>query len=115
MRITDLSSIINNMDASPELPVTVNVKYGEDNTHELVEIDNFRQYSDMFVLNVSAMGGMLRKIRDFRQWLIDEEERRMRVPDKETLERDDDEAVEMPELMAARYHLEDMFPFLKKK
>lgn len=115
MRITDLSSIINNVDASTELPVTVNVKYGEDNTHELVEIDSFRQYSDMFVLNVSAMGGMLRKIREFRQWLIDEEERRLMVPDKETPERDDDEAVEMPELMAARYHLEEIFPFLKKK
>lgn len=115
MKITDLNSIINNMDASPGLPVTVNVKYGEDNTHELVEIDSFRQYSDMFVLNVSAMGGMLRKIREFRQWLIDEEERRLRVPDKETPERDDDEAVEMPELMAARYHLEEIFPYLKKK
>lgn len=80
MKITDLNSIINNMDASP-----------------------------------AAMGGMLQKIRDFRQWLIDEEERRMRVPDKETSERDDDEAVKMPELMAARYHLEEIFPFLKKK
>lgn len=115
MRITDLNSIINNVDASPGLPVTVNVKYGEDNTHELVEIDSFRQYSDMFVLNVSAMGGMLHKIREFRQWLIDEEERRMRVPDKETSELNDDEAVKMPELMAARYHLEEIFPFLKKK
>ena len=115
MKIKDLNSIINNMDASPGLPVTVNVKYGEDNTHELVEIDSFRQYSDMFVLNVSAMGGMLRKIRDFRQWLIDEEERRTELPDKKPSERDDDEAVEMPKLMAARYHLEDMFPFLKKK
>ena len=63
MKIKDLNSIINNIDASPGLPVTVNVKYGEDNTHELVEIDSFRQYSDMFVLNVSAMGGMLRKMR----------------------------------------------------